>query len=101
MIDIASRLAPYRNHRAENDARKLIVGEQISECLAGCIGAVSFVVTIDHDGQIEASVQLNGKPATGGHVAALSRKMGTELPQQVTRIKGGGLIWTVPPKTLN
>lgn len=88
-----SRLDAYRVESVEAKVRALWQKQDVT-LIAGYVGAISFVVTENQsDGQIEASVSTENGLATIGHVRALCKKMGIDMPNQVQRIRGGGLLW--------
>ena len=95
MSDYLVRLQGYRSEAVETLTRPYLSKPNVT-LVCGYLGATSFCVTEDfEDGQIEASVSRSGELATLGHVRALCKKMGAPMPDEVSRIRTGGLIWIV------
>ena len=101
MADVAAimdRLAQWRIPSVEDLARRNGPAIPAVHLVAGLIGDLQFVVTLDTDGRIEASVSLpSGTPAAMRHVKALCRRMRVRPPNgdALTRIGSGGLFWIV------
>lgn len=69
------------------------------QIFCGAIGAITFLVTLDHDGKCEASLfSPIGEPSSQS-IAAFFAKWGIPIPADPpARISGGrGLHWVVSP----
>lgn len=70
-------IEPLRN--LAHDAAPHLPGFTGKTALSGARGPVRFILTEDHDGQIELSLSLPGpKKPTDAHVAAFFRALGTQ-----------------------
>lgn len=76
-------------------------GTMPQKMLAGYLGHLRFIVTLDRDGQCEASLSLSGGRPTQSQQDAFWRHWGIrpDYPSPVVILNGKGLHWVVRRKS--
>ena len=97
MIDITPLLPLCDPAAAQRALAQLPKGQRPDKMFVGRLGACSFVVTLDGDGECEASICAPVGSPSDAAIAAFFLKWGQPLPKvKPTRISGGrGLHWVV------
>ncbi len=102
MLDVTPLLPLCSPHVEEKIMASWPLQNRPDKLLAGYLGLISFVVTLD-GGDCEASICIPSGRPTSAHVAAFFRKWGQPIPDDPpVRISGGkGLHWVISRATRN
>lgn len=97
MIDLTPLLPLCCPSVAEAAMQMLGETERPDVLIAGRLGRLGFVVTLDGWGDCEASISLPDARPTAGHALAFFRKWGIPMPKAKPRaiLGGKGLHWVI------
>lgn len=97
MIDISPLLPLCQPSVAKRAMDALLAGDKPDTMLAGRLGQIGFVVTLDGSGDCEASISLPNERPTMRHVRAFFRQWNRPIPMEppMPILGGKGLHWVI------